>query len=300
MELIARTKYEEQYIAISAEEYGKFVIVWCDNEMNILSYALLSHWIQITTHYSELEKGSWIVPDVNYNVFLEEDDSFPQFPVKVEANVINISDNFMIVNLVDTDIVYIGIVDDIGNFVGNIYDGSPPCNINGETTIEVWESLLKNNPSLSYYKKNLYFRNGLPNPITKLEKLAINRLLEDNISNYFLLDAIHEKENSNYHESLECPVFFLDHDKNLFNLISNSITKGDYSLLYSLIYKIPTIDRYNSDKTKERCTYSYYSNIISYFVYKMSNEELEYMFKNAKILDMNSIIYIFTKSLYRD
>lgn len=300
--LVARFQStEENYIAISLSQYGKYVLVWCDRHMKIIKYASLDEWIWATTWGTKLEHGSWVIPDTNFNIDMSDiEECNVVFPVKVDAKVVNLSDNFVMVNLIDTDVVYIGTVNIEGDFVSNVYNDSPPCNINGETTIEVWESLLKNNLQLSYYKKTLYFKNGLPNPITKLEKLAVNRLLEDNISSYLLLNTIRNKENNDYTEPLEDPIFFLDHDEDVFNFILNSITKGDYSLLYSLIYKPPTIDRYNNNKTKERSTIAYYSDVISYFIYKMTNEELECMFKNAKILDMNSIIYVFVKCLYLD
>lgn len=295
-ELVARIKAENgNYIGISSGEYGKYVIVWCNKNMEPIKYATLSDWVWATTWGNELESGLWKIPDTNYNVYVDDDiGKNAIFPVKLNAEITRLDNDIVLVNVIGTDTVYVGNIDEDGNFTSNISTDEVPYNINGVTTSEVWAEILLDSSKPLPFTKTIYFRDGLPNPLTELERLAINRLLKDKKSSYMLLDMIHAKENDSY--SADIPAPFLEHDSRFFNIMTNLVAEGDYSLLYSLIYKIPEIDQYSKNRSLQRCTFSYYRGFIWHFIYNMTEKELERMFENAEIFDMDSIIYLLIKT----
>jgi len=280
MKIVSRiATREENYIAISQGEYGKYVVVWCTANMIPTSYADMEQWVWATTWGTPLEHGQWVIPNCDFNVSFEEDEMAQlqcKLPTKVSGEMIVIGSS----NLFKCELgVFKGNVEGV-DFIDNGGCVDLPYHPNSRTTADVWDNE-KRKTDMEVSQVTVWFKH-IPKELTPLEELAINRLSKDGKDNYNLIRNIES------YSKLGLTKNIMFHDGEVRDAIKNEISKGNYSVLYSLFTSQVKVG--NVQDGMNRSNSHYYNELALYFLSTLNSEQRTKMFLSAKLVDVNAFV----------
>ena len=181
MVLVSRIATNSGFIAITAGVYGKYTVLYCDDEMNPIRYASMADWVWSTTWGTTVEFGAWETGDCEVSYIFPEDSwRASQATITTETPTKHVGE---LITMDDCQVfncsagVFVGFAKE-GNFrIGGASSFDFPYTANKRTTLNVWESLKDKYPE-SVAVATLWIKKT-PTELSLLQEVAIDRLCED-------------------------------------------------------------------------------------------------------------------------
>jgi len=290
MVLVSRIATNNGFIAITEGVYGKYTVLYCDDEMNPSRYASMADWVWSTTWGTTLEFGAWETGDCEVSYIFPEDswgttevNSTSQMPVKYTGEMIT-TDECQIFRC--SAGVLVGFEKE-GNFrIGGASSFDFPYTANKRTTLNVWENLLVKYPQR--VKVSSLWIKKTPTELSLLQEVAIDRLYNDG---YDSCDLI---ANIDRYDTLSAPEDCMRHDHAVISEIEKRFSRGKYSLIYSLFVSA-TIIVGAEEKGHSRSNASYYQKLSLYFLSLLNTEQRLDMLQNSMRININEFITSFVR-----